>query len=70
MEVESMITNTPSHGAFFTGGRSLIGLTLDAQVHDVIAANGAIVNDNVCKQKRKQQKQFGHLLVGIGMGMR
>lgn len=47
MEVESMITSTPSHSAFFGGGGLLISLAFDAQVHDVITANGTRVDLNI-----------------------
>lgn len=47
MEMESMIANAPCNGTFLASGRCLIRLAFDAQVHDVIAANGTIINDNV-----------------------
>ncbi len=47
MKMEGVIAHTPCHRAGLRGGAALIGLTLDAQVHDVIAANGAIVHDQV-----------------------
>merc|ERR1719422_2362692 len=47
VEVEGVVAHPPSHGAFFTGGAGLICLTLDAQVHDVVPADGAVVHHNV-----------------------
>lgn len=47
VEMERMITNAPGNGTFLTGGRCLIGLTFDAQVHDVITTNGTVVHHNV-----------------------
>lgn len=47
MEMERMIAYTPSDGAFIGCGRCLIGLAFNAQIHDVIAANSTIVDDNV-----------------------
>jgi hypothetical protein len=41
------IADTPGDGAFFARGRRLVGLALNAQVHDVITADGAVVDDNV-----------------------
>ena len=45
--VSYVIADTPSHRAFFGGGRRLIRLTLDTQVHDVIATDSAIIDDDV-----------------------
>ena len=47
MEMKGMITHSPSHCALFRGYRSLIGLAFNAQIHDMVSANGAIINDNV-----------------------
>ena len=47
MKVESMIAHAPSHGTFFRSHGSLIRLAFDAKIHDVVSANGAIVNDDV-----------------------
>lgn len=47
MEVEGMITDTPSHGTLLTGGRSLVGLALDAQIHDMVSADGTVVDDDI-----------------------
>ena len=42
-----VIAHSPSHGAFFRRGSGLIRLTFDAEIHDVISANGAIIHDDV-----------------------
>lgn len=47
MEVEGVIADPPCYGALLGGRGSLIRLTLDAQIHDVITADGAVVDDNV-----------------------
>ena len=47
MEMEGMIAHAPSHGTFFRSHGSLISLAFDAQIHNVVSANGAVVNDNV-----------------------
>ena len=47
MEVECVVTHPPCDCALFASGRGLVGLTLDAQVHDVIPANGAVVHNDV-----------------------
>jgi hypothetical protein len=40
MEVESMVAHPPGHGALLTGGAGLVGLALDAEVHDVVPKVG------------------------------
>ena len=47
VEVEGVVAHPPGHRALLTGGRGLVGLALDAQVHDVVAADGAVVHHNV-----------------------
>lgn len=47
VKVKGVIADAPGDGALLVGGRLLIRLALDAQIHNVIAANGAIVDDNV-----------------------
>lgn len=49
--MESMVANTPCHSALLAGGRSLVGLAFDAKVHDVVSANGAVVDDDVPSPK-------------------
>jgi hypothetical protein len=47
MKVECVIADTPRHRALLSRGRRLVGLALDAQVHDVVAADGAVVDDDI-----------------------
>ncbi len=47
MEVEGVIADSPGDGALFVGIRSLIGLALDAELHDEVPADGAGVNVHV-----------------------
>lgn len=47
MEMEGVITHAPSHSALFTRSRGLIGLTLDAEIHDVIPTDGAVVHHDI-----------------------
>ena len=42
-----MVAYTPGDCAFFIGSSTLVGLAFDAQVHDVVAANGAVVDNDV-----------------------
>lgn len=47
MEMEGVVANAPSYGALLARGRGLVRLTLNAEVHDVVSADGAVVDDNV-----------------------
>ena len=47
VEVEGVVTHPPGHGALLTGGAALVCLALDAQVHDVVPADGAVVHHDV-----------------------
>ena len=45
MEVECVVAHTPGDCAVFIGG--LVRLAFDAGVHDVVSADGAVVNVNI-----------------------
>ena len=47
MEVEGVVAHAPGHGALLRCSGSLISLALDAEVHDVVPADGAVVHDDV-----------------------
>ena len=47
MEVEGVVAHPPGHSALLAGGAGLVGLALDAQVHDVVPADGAVVHHDV-----------------------
>lgn len=47
VEVEGVIALTPSDGALFGCGRALVGLAFDAKVHDVVSADGAVIDYDV-----------------------
>ena len=47
VEVEGVVAHPPGHGALLAGGAGLVGLALDAQVHDVVPADGAVVHNDV-----------------------
>jgi len=47
MEVKGVIADSPCYCALFTRSRCLVGLTLDAEIHNVVTADGAVVDDNV-----------------------
>jgi hypothetical protein len=47
MEVESMIANTPSGGALVLNVGDLTSLAVDARLHDVILADGTVINVDV-----------------------
>jgi hypothetical protein len=46
------VADTPGNGALLARGGSLVGLALDAEVHDVVTANGAVVDDDVPSPER------------------
>lgn len=46
-EGATYVANSPCDGALLTCGGSLIGLALDAEVHNVVSTDGAVVDDNV-----------------------
>lgn len=50
MEMKSMITNAPGNGALFAGGRRLICLTFNAQVHYMISTDSAVVHNDICNK--------------------
>lgn len=41
------IANTPSDGALLTSGRGLVCLALDAEIHDVVSADSAVVDYDI-----------------------
>lgn len=45
--MEGMITDPPGDRALLAGGRGLICLALDAQVHDVVTADRTVVHYDV-----------------------
>ena len=66
--MEGVVTHAPSHRALFARRRSLVGLTLDAVIHDVVATDGAVVDHDVPRPE-SDGVPFLHLeslLVGLG----
>ena len=75
MEVKSMVTHSPSHCALLRGDWSLISLAFNAKIHDVVAADSAIVDHDVpspksdgiplfdFKSRKKQSQDFSTFLV-------
>lgn len=47
VKVETVIAHAPRYGAPVSGHGRLVGLTLDARVHDVVTADGAVIDGNV-----------------------
>ena len=47
VEMEGMIADPPSDGALLIYIRYLVCLTLDARVHDVVTANGAVIDVDI-----------------------
>jgi len=46
-QVDTHVADAPSHRTLLRRGRSLVGLAVNAQIHDVVAADGAVVHDDV-----------------------
>lgn len=46
------VADAPRDSAFLTRGRSLISLTVDTQVHNVVPANGTIVDHDIPRPQR------------------
>ena len=44
---QTHVAYAPGNGALLARGRRLVCLALDAEIHDVVAANGAVVDYNV-----------------------
>ena len=49
---QTYVADAPGDGALLARGRGLVSLALDAEVHDVVAADGAVVDDNVPRPER------------------
>jgi len=47
VEVKGVVTDAPGYRALLTRSGCLICLALDAEIHDVVAADGAVVDDDV-----------------------
>lgn len=59
VEVKGVVALTPSDGAFFGGCGALVGLALDAEVHDVVSADGALCRGrSEIKQRNERWGQY------------
>jgi len=47
VEVKGVIADSPCHSALFVCSSALIRLTFDTKIHDVVSADGAVINDNI-----------------------
>lgn len=45
--MKCMIAYSPSNSTFLAGSRGLVSLTFDAEIHDMISADGTVVNHNI-----------------------
>ena len=52
VEVEGVVAHAPRDRALLRRGRCLVCLALDAEIHDVVAADGAVVHHDVPRPKR------------------
>jgi len=54
VEVESVVADTPSDCAFLRGRLYLISLTVNAKVHNVVPADGTVLDDDIpCPQRNR-----------------
>jgi len=42
-----MVTDAPRHGALFRSSGLLVGLTFYAKIHNVVPADGTVINHNI-----------------------
>lgn len=47
VEVKSMVTDSPCDGTFFWSSRRLVSLTFYAKIHNVVPADGTVINHNI-----------------------
>jgi hypothetical protein len=47
VEMEGVVADAPGNSAFFASCRSLVCLAFDAQVHDMVSADGAVVDNDI-----------------------
>ena len=52
VEVEGVVAHAPRHSALLGGRRRLVSLALDAEVHDVVATDGAVIHHDVPRPER------------------
>lgn len=65
MEMKSVVAYAPRDQTLARRRQHLIGLTLDTQIHDVIPANGAIVDDYVPGPQRRGVPFFQFEPIGV-----
>jgi len=51
VEVESMVAYTPSHGTLLAGGGSLVGLTFNAKIHNMVSTDSTVIDDDIPSPK-------------------
>lgn len=47
VEMKSMITDSPRNSTLFGSSRRLVGLTFNAKIHNVVPADGTVINHNI-----------------------
>lgn len=47
VEVKSMVTDSPCNSALFRSSRRLVSLTFYAKIHNVVPADGTVINHNI-----------------------
>jgi hypothetical protein len=44
---KTYVADAPGYCTFLAGSRGLVGLAFNAEIHDVVTANGAVVDDDI-----------------------
>lgn len=47
VEMKGVVTDSPSNRALFRSSWCLVGLTLDTKIHNVVPADGTVINHNI-----------------------
>ena len=69
VKVKGVVASSPCHRALITACSWLVGLALDAQVHYVVAADGAVVYLNVPRPQRHGRPLLHfEALLGLQLG--
>jgi hypothetical protein len=58
VKVERVIADSPCDSALLTSGRGLVGLALYAMIHDMVPADGAVVNYDIPRPQRHGGELF------------
>lgn len=58
VEVEGMVADPPSNSALLACSTSLVSLTLDTEIHDMVPADSTIIHHNIPSPERDSVPLF------------